>query len=325
MGDSDDDEKEFKRNVSYDFKDPHTRHGKKKGPVQIRFKTNFRNTLFDVCKSRPGWKLTEADMDWDTIWCERDWMFKFYDHVHLESWQRVNHYRNQRELCRKDLMYVHASLCVCVIVCLPALFRSDATTANVRELLYLRTDVADRAPCLTGCTFSCDLCSRHRYRNIVKHRRRLEREKKHALAAEFDFVPSTFVLPGDYALFVEEFKRRPGLVWIMKPVGRAQGKGIFLFKKLSEINSWKRSYRKNLSQNNYNYNSSSHHGGGGSSDEEEKVTETYVVQRYIDKPHLVGGKKYDMRLYMLCLGYNPLTLYIYRRGFARFSSTHYQV
>ena len=29
--------------------------------------------------------------------------------------------------------------------------------------------------------------------------------------------------------------------------------------------------------------------------------------------------------YMLCLGYNPLTLYVYRRGFARFSSTHYQV
>ena len=45
----------------------------------------------------------------------------------------------------------------------------------------------------------------------MKHRRKLEREKKHAVAAEFDFVPSTFVLPGDYALFVEEFKRRPGV------------------------------------------------------------------------------------------------------------------
>ena len=63
----------------------------------------------------------------------------------------------------------------------------------------------------------------------------------------------------------------------------------------------------------------------GSDSEEEKVMETYVVQRYIDKPYLVGGKKYDMRLYLLCLSYNPLTLYIYRRGFARFSSTHYQV
>ena len=27
-------------------------------------------------------------------------------------------------------------------------------------------------------------------------------------AAEYDFVPDTFTLPNDYALFVEEFKRR---------------------------------------------------------------------------------------------------------------------
>ena len=121
-------------------------------------------------------------MDWDVIWCERDWMAKYYDLVHFEQWQRVNHYRNQRELCRKDLMY----------------------------------------------------------RNVKKYKRRLEREKRYDEAAEFDFCPSTFVLPEDYAMFVEEFKRRSGLVWIMKPVGRAQGKGIFLFKKLSEISAWKR-------------------------------------------------------------------------------------
>ena len=30
-----------------------------------------------------------------------------------------------------------------------------------------------------------------------------------------------------------------GGVWIMKPIGAAQGKGIFLFSKLSEISEWK--------------------------------------------------------------------------------------
>jgi len=29
---------------------------------------------------------------------------KVFDHIHLESWQKVNHFRNDRELCRKDLM-----------------------------------------------------------------------------------------------------------------------------------------------------------------------------------------------------------------------------
>ena len=35
-------------------------------------------------------------------------------------------------------------------------------------------------------------------------------------------------------MFVEEFKRSGG-VWIMKPIGSAQGKGIFLFNKLSQV------------------------------------------------------------------------------------------
>lgn len=51
-------------------------------------------------------------------------------------------------------------------------------------------------------------------------------------ASKYTFLPPSFVLPDDYSLFVEAFKRSPGAVWIMKPVGRAQGKGIFLFSKL---------------------------------------------------------------------------------------------
>jgi tubulin polyglutamylase TTLL9 len=44
----------------------------------------------------------------------------------------------------------------------------------------------------------------------------------------------TYNLPGDYSLFVEEFKKQGG-VWIMKPVGKSQGKGIFLLNKLTQI------------------------------------------------------------------------------------------
>ena len=43
----------------------------------------------------------------------------------------------------------------------------------------------------------------------------------------------------EYALFCEYFKKYPGDMWIMKPVGRAQGKGIFLVNKLSQISDWK--------------------------------------------------------------------------------------
>ena len=41
-------------------------------------------------------------------------------------------------------------------------------------------------------------------------------------AASYDFWPSTYVLPGDYALFAEEFKRNPSSAWIMKPVSEGR-------------------------------------------------------------------------------------------------------
>ena len=48
----------------------------------------------------------------------------------------------------------------------------------------------------------------------------------------FDFLPQTYVLPGEYSLFVEEFHRNPNTTWIVKPASRSQGKGIFLLRKI---------------------------------------------------------------------------------------------
>jgi len=36
-----------------------------------------------------------------------------------------------------------------------------------------------------------------------------------------DIVPITYILPGDYNFFVEEFRRKPDDMWIMKPTARA--------------------------------------------------------------------------------------------------------
>lgn len=68
------------------------------------FKTAFRNTIYHMLRERPGWRVTDSDMDWDLHWAERDWMFEVFDTIHLSAWQRVNHFRNDRELCRKDLL-----------------------------------------------------------------------------------------------------------------------------------------------------------------------------------------------------------------------------
>ena len=67
----------------------------------------------------------------------------------------------------------------------------------------------------------------------------------------------------------------------MKPIGRSQGKGIFLFNKLSEIQEWKTAYRQRNKPNQ----------GGGPDEKEEprKKVQVYVVQAYLERPYLVGA------------------------------------
>lgn len=134
-------------------------------------------------------------------------------------------------------------------------------------------------------------------------------------------------------MFVEEFKKHPsGTVWIMKPIGRAQGKGkgakswgpqrlrpasegcpcspapgIFLFTKLSEISEWRKTATWTKQE------------------QQEKNIESYVVQRYLANPLLVGGKKFDMRIYALVVSYRPLRVYLYRSGFCRFTNFRYSL
>jgi hypothetical protein len=70
---------------------------------QIRFKTNFRNTILDVFRAN-GWREAESETDWDIFWTNKEWIRGIYDKIHLEQHQRVNHFRNFYELTRKDLL-----------------------------------------------------------------------------------------------------------------------------------------------------------------------------------------------------------------------------
>ena len=54
-------------------------------------------------------------------------------------------------------------------------------------------------------------------KNLKKMKRQLEREDKKDESKRYNFIPTTFVVPAEYGLFAEEFKRSPG-IYIMKPV-----------------------------------------------------------------------------------------------------------
>ena len=53
------------------------------------------------------------------------------------------------------------------------------------------------------------------------------------------------------------------------------------------------------------------------------MKEAYVICRYIDKPLLIGKKKFDLRIYVLVTSYRPLKVWLSQLGFARFCNEKY--
>lgn len=107
---------------------------------------------------------------------------------------------------------------------------------------------------------------------------------------EYDFYPKTWLLPTEWIDFAGQFGKVKNKTFIVKPEASCQGRGIFLTRKLEDIDR----------------------------------SERYVAQRYLHKPLLVDNLKFDMRVYVLVAGCDPLRIYIHKEGLARFATEEYR-
>ena len=107
--------------------------------------------------------------------------------------------------------------------------------------------------------------------------------------SEYHFYPSTWILPHDAASFHAQFNEKRAKTFIVKPEASCQGRGIFLTRNYESITPGER----------------------------------YVVQRYLHKPLLLDGLKFDLRVYVLVAGCEPLRIFIHQEGLARFATEPY--
>lgn len=108
---------------------------------------------------------------------------------------------------------------------------------------------------------------------------------------DFNFMPLTFILPEDSAnkdyvsiIKKDNIKQHKFLI---KPVASSRGRGIRMLTN------------------------------------QETIPRKCLLSSYIANPHIINNKKYDLRLYVLITGFDPLKIYLFKEGLVRFACEEY--
>ncbi|KDO21991.1 hypothetical protein SPRG_12850 [Saprolegnia parasitica CBS 223.65] len=116
---------------------------------------------------------------------------------------------------------------------------------------------------------------------------------KRTFPAAYSFVPEGFLLPGQLDAFMRCLDRETGpSMWIFKPPASACGRGIKVVHS-SQLEKQLKKKRK------------------------------WVVQRYLSSPYLIHGYKFDLRIYVVVTCFDPLRIYLFEEGLARFCTVPY--
>ena len=125
----------------------------------------------------------------------------------------------------------------------------------------------------------------------------MNRMAKHFPGGDYGFVPKSYTLPAERSELESALASgKKKKTFIVKPDAGCQGKGIVMVQTVSQL---------------------------GRALKMLEGTGDAVAQRYIHKPLLINGFKFDLRIYILVLSCRPLRMYIYKDGIVRFCTEKY--
>ncbi|CAG9327501.1 ttll-11_9 [Blepharisma stoltei] len=124
-----------------------------------------------------------------------------------------------------------------------------------------------------------------RKNHLAKNLNRLRK----SLPKDFKFFPRTWLVPAEFSDLRQYSSQKKNKVFIVKPEASCQGRGIFLTKKFDDFT----------------------------------LDDRYVVQEYLKRPYLIDGLKFDLRIYVLVAGCDPLKIFLHKEGLARFATEPY--
>ncbi|XP_077595691.1 tubulin polyglutamylase ttll6 [Stigmatopora nigra] len=106
---------------------------------------------------------------------------------------------------------------------------------------------------------------------------------------DYKIFPRTWCLPADYCDLQAYSRLKKHATFICKPDSGCQGRGIFITRSSKDI----------------------------------QPGEHMICQLYISKPLVVDGYKFDLRIYVLVTSCDPLRIFLFKEGLARFCTTKY--
>ena len=119
-------------------------------------------------------------------------------------------------------------------------------------------------------------------------------------------------------------------LWLLKPTGFNRGRGVIVFEDLEQLKKYIKEYSEGVEERIPNLKNVEEKIQDGAEQEMSKnkvvgiiKSNTFVIQKYIEKPLLIENRKFDIRTWVLVN--HEMKVFLFKEGYLRTSSQEYSM